>query len=219
MAILRTSSARALTWALVSLIALVNNENAVACYVHTGQYQGLQIENAASIPVSVATRRAILAGEIEDIPRTTRQERIEALKRLAYIVSVFGNISQEKPVHAPTTSFSVFLTESGLWTRFYAEDKSWNVQQHRTSPEPGDTVVVISDPAMMSLLKGEIDPEKATKLGVLHAEGDVASIESSLTAFGHLISAFASSNYANFNLRNMIKAPASFQKTVIIHPL
>ena len=213
------SRARALTWALVSLIALVNNENAVACYVHTGQYQGLQIENAASIPVSVATRRAILAGEIEDIPRTTREERIEALKRLAYIVSVFGNISQEKPAHPPATSFSIFLTESGLWTRFYAEDMSWIVQQHRTSSEPGDTVIVISDPAMMALLKGEINSKMANELGVLITEGDKENSKTSLIAFGQLTSAFASSNYANFDLRKMIKAPTSFQEAIFIHPL
>ena len=204
------SSARALTCALVLIIALVNNEQANACYVHAGQYQGLQIENAASIPVSVATRRAILAGEIEDIPRNTRQERIEALQRLGFIVSVFGNYSKKRPVLA-VASFSVFLTESGLWTRFYAKDKYWIVQHHINSPQPGDTIIVISDPAMVALLSGKIKPKMASELGVLHAQGNEEGIKSSLVAFEDFTSAFASSHYAQFDLRRMIKVPVSFQ--------
>ena len=204
------SGARALTCALVLIIAPVNSEQATACYVHSGQSQGLQVENAASIPVSVATRRAILAGEIQDIPRNTRQERIEALRRLGFIFSVFGNYSKERPI-LPVASFSVFLTESGMWTRFYVEDKNWIVQHHITSPQPGDTIIVISDPAMVALLKGEIAPDKANELGVLHAQGNEDGIKSSLIAFGDFTSAFANSHYAQFDLSSMIKAPVSFQ--------
>jgi hypothetical protein len=185
------------------LAGLMEGANdAAACYVHKGQYQGLQVSHALSIPVSVSTRQAIVAGDLEDIPRATESNRQAALKQLTAIVGFFGKLSASGPMPS-APDFAVLLTESVLWTGFsVGTEGRWRVHQHLSGPADDDVVIVVSDPTMAALLKGRLSVELAAEKGLIDtAQGSALSQQLSLAAFGQFVDRFAASHYAGFRLK------------------
>lgn len=171
-----------------------------ACYLHGGQMLGLQTAHPLSIPVSVATRRAIESGELPEIPQSSAARREAALQRFTLVFGLFGQISQGHKA-PPAPAFSVFLTESGLWTRFSFDDiQGWKVQQHRSGPTREDLILVAADTLMAALLRGEFSVERAANSGLLDTDASTADARDSLMAFDTLISAFRKTPYARFRL-------------------
>jgi hypothetical protein len=198
-----TSAKACFTAFAVVLVGLAQGTGeAFACYVHRGQYQGLQVSHALSVPVSVSTRQAIVAGNLRDIPRATAGERQLALQQLAAVVGFFGKLSED--TQAPTApDFAVLLTESGLWTGFsITTNDQWRVRQHLSGPKDTDVVIALSDPTMAALLQGRMTVEHAAAQGLLEtAEVSAASQRRSLATFDRFVDRFARSNYAGFQLK------------------
>ena len=188
---------------LVIYSMLYPENSAFACYVHQGQIQGLQTRHELSVPVSVATWQAIHTGQLTDIPRATEEQRLAALQQVSTIVGLFGKYS-ESCSNAAVPGFAVLLTESGLWTGFSAQNKeTWKVRQHLSGPAENDVVLVISDPAMATLLQGKMTVEQSIQNGLLEIS-DVPEAEQSLMCFSHLISKFSQTNLARFKVDGKI---------------
>ena len=191
--------ARCWVFAAVILVA-ISSRQAWGCYVHSGQYQGLQANHALTIPVSVATREAIVSGELRDIPRRDSTQRLLALQQLTTIVGLFARKSSNAEATA-APDFALLLTESGLWTGFSAVgDNAWQVRQHLSGPRENDIILIVSDPAMAALLQGRMSVDQAVQQGVLAASDASPSSQRSLAAFSHFVDGFAQSGFARFRL-------------------
>lgn len=188
-----------------AVVGILSMPQALGCFVHTGSYQGLTVQHALSIPVSLSTREAIVAGELEDIPRDTSGARAAALKQLVAVVGLFGKVSERDNSAAAVPSFAVLLTESGLWTGFRTlEGQGWQVRQHLSGPAAQDVVIVVSDPAMAALLKGDMTVAQAADKGLLRTADGSPESKRSLDAFAGLVDGFAHSPYARFRLKKTL---------------
>jgi len=197
---------RLIGMALIATVGICATGNTSACYVHSGQYQGLTVQHALSVPVSLATRQALVAGDLRDIPRATAEQRTAALKQLTAIVGFFGKQAERGVVAAEDTpGFAVLLTESGLWTGFTPTlSGTWRVRQHLSGPKADDIVIVLSDPTMVALLQGRMTAAQASEKGLLETATESPAGKLSEVAFGQLIDRFARSNYAGFELRRKL---------------
>jgi hypothetical protein len=190
--------------ALIATVGIGAAGKTTACYVHSGQYQGLKVQHALSVPVSLATRQALVDGELRDIPRATAEQRTAALKQLTAVVGFFGKQAERDVVPAADApSFAVLLTESGLWTGFTPTSSGkWQVRQHLSDPGQDDVVIVLSDPTMAALLQGRLTVAQAAERGLLESAASGSSgVKRSEAAFSQLVDRFAQSNYAGFELR------------------
>jgi hypothetical protein len=166
----RAASGALLTTLVAVSSGLILIDEAAACYIHSRQVSGLQVGHPLSIPVSLSTREAIIAGDLLDIPRATEQQRLSSLRELSGAVDDFALLLRDSEF-TKRQDFAVFLTESGLWTGFsYSDDESWRVQQHLSGPGSSDIIIVVSDAAMVALLNGKMTVAQALRSGVLRSE-------------------------------------------------
>ena len=188
-----------------AVVGILSVPPALGCFVLTGSVQGFTVQHALSLPVSLSTRQAIVAGELEDIPRDTTAARTAALQQLVAIVGLFGKVSERHDSASAVPDFAVLLTESGLWTGFNAlAGQGWQVRQHLEGPAAQDVVIVVSDPAMAALLKGNMTVAQAADKGLLRTADGSAESEHSLEAFAALVERFAESPYAKFRLKDKL---------------
>lgn len=194
---------RVIGMALIATVGIGATGKTAACYVHSGQYQLLKVQHALSVPVSLATRQALVAGDLCDIPRATAEQRTAALKQLTAIVGFFGKQAERDAVAAADApSFAILLTESGLWTGFTPTPSgTWQVRQHLSGPKADDVVIVLSDPAMAALLQGRMTAAQASEKGLLETATGSPAGKLSEVAFGQLVDRFARSGYAGFELK------------------
>ncbi len=152
-----------------------------ACKLHTMTLNGLQTGHPASVSVSLATRRAVDNDQITELPRATRQSRLDALADIeAALLSAVATLRHPGSAQAPI--FSLYLTESGHWIRFIPNASGWTPQHHQAGAEGSEVVVIVSDTAMHGLLLHELTVADAQALGVLVATGDQPGKELALTA-------------------------------------
>jgi len=158
---------------IINLVSAYLGREGYEVYTATDGPGGLQTAHPASVTVSVATRKAIDANSIRDIPRHSKQAKLEALRqidrRFHELTEVAKHLaSQESLV------FSVYLTESNHWTRFSYAHNHWVVEVHQPPVSPSEVVVVLSDTALLNLLDKALKMRDAQALG--HIAGDPRAV-------------------------------------------
>lgn len=162
-----------------------------ACMLHTPSISGLQIAHPASVSVSVATRHAVDAKAIKDIPRLSQQAKFEALRKIEDHFHQMTEVAQHLAPQEPLV-FSVYLTESNHWSRFSYTDNSWAVDPHQPAEDQHEVVMVLSDTALMSLLDKSLQLQDAQALGVLALSGDSETQRRVIEIFDRFLDAYAS---------------------------
>lgn len=150
---------------------------------------GLQTAHPASVAVSVATRQAIDAHSIKDIPRLSKQAKLEALQRIEQRFHELTEVAEHLASQEPLV-FSVYLTESNHWTRFNYADNHWVVDAHQPSADPREVVMVLSDTALMNLLDKSLKLREAQALGVLVLSGDADEQQQVTQIFDRFLAAY-----------------------------
>lgn len=171
-----------------TFVSLLGPSIASACALHTSSITGLQVSHPASITVSVATRNAMESGTVVDLGVAGAGEKQKILAQIENAFHRFGEIAQQQQSRGE--SFTVYLTESRLWTRFNISDNGWLVEHHVNGPEKEDTVIVLSDTALKELFDDTLSVKDAEELKLLVVDSDKDVEIVALRSFGQILSAF-----------------------------
>lgn len=161
-----------------------------ACKLHIPtNYDGLGAAHPASVPVSLATRQAVVSKSLVDIPRATKQQKHTAL---AQIEGRFRELIGAAPKIVPDTplAFSIYLTESNHWAHFDYDGNGWTVIEDHPLDHQDDVTLVLSDTALMNLLSKSMEPQKARELGVLAVSGKADAQARVLQVFSRFLDAY-----------------------------
>ena len=173
----------------VALATSVASFPVIACMVHIATIPGgLKTAHPSSVTVSVATRNAINANSIKDIPRHSKQAKLEALQQIEQRFHALTEVAKHM-MSQESLVFSVYLTESNHWTRFIYTDNHWVVNVHQPSVDPHEVVMVFSDTALMGLLDKSLKLRDAQVLGVLVLSGNADEQTQVLQVFDRFLSA------------------------------
>lgn len=177
----------------VALATSVASFSASACMVHIATIPGgLQTAHPASVTVSVATRKAIDANSIRDIPRHSKQAKLEALRQIDRRFHELTEVAK-RLASQDSLVFSVYLTESNHWTRFSHAHNHWVVEVHQPPVIPSEVVVVLSDTALLNLLDKALKMRDAQALGVLALSGNAGEQQLVIRVFDRFLSAYTTS--------------------------
>jgi len=175
----------------VALTASVASFSASGCMLHIPTIPGgLNTAHPASVPVSVATRRAVDAKSIKDIPRVSKQAKFEALQTIGKHFHEMTKVAEHPAPPAPLV-FLVYLTESNHWSHFSYVNNRWAVDDRRPAEGQHDVVIVLSDTALMSLLDKSLQLPEAQSLGVLVLSGDADAKRQVIQIFDRFLAAYA----------------------------
>ena len=174
-----------------AFFSLLGSSLASACALHTSSITGLQVSHPATITVSVATRNAMDLGTVNSLGTPGTEDKNRILTQIEKSFHAFGEIAEQQQVLGE--SFTVYLTESRLWTRFTGSETGWLVEHHRGGPESGDTILVLSDTALQGLFDSTLSVDKAKKLQLLVVDGIQETETTALQSFQQILSAYLQS--------------------------
>ena len=176
----------------VALFSLLGTSLASACALHTSSITGLKVSHTATITVSVATRNAIDSGTVSSLGTPGTEDKDRILAQIENSFHAFGEIAEQQQVLGE--NFTVYLTESRLWTRFTGSETGWLVEHHRVGPENGDTILVLSDTALKGLFDNTLSVDNAKKLQLLVADGTKEANKNALQSFQQILSTYLQSD-------------------------
>lgn len=157
----------------IAITISVASTSALACKIQIPSMPGyMHVSHPASVPVSAATRHAIDENRIADIPRDDKQAKLEALQQIERRFADLTQVAKLPPPHKPL-AFSIFLTESGRWERFQWLGRHWTGDAQNLPQTSRETVIVVSDTALMNLMDRSLTLQEAQALGLLAISGSV----------------------------------------------
>jgi hypothetical protein len=130
------------------------------------QYQG-------SIDVALAIRAAydqdVVGRKAVEQPIPGQAGYWRAATRLGKLRFLLSAAAQREP--PSSSSISVLLFDSSLWSRFSPSERGYDVAVHTNGPNPGDIVVVTSEALLATILEHRLPIATALDRGLIAIEG------------------------------------------------
>jgi hypothetical protein len=173
------------------VVAALATGPADACFLEMGVAGGFVTSDPLTIPVLVAARDAAAGGRIGWFSSRDAEAVRNAILFLSAVPSFAGKTPIGAGVNKP--AFSVLQAQTGYWTRYKVEDNgALAAEGHRAGPGPGDAVIVVSDSALLAILRGRLDFADARETGLLRGRGE--AVESAMSTFEDMVTAFRASS-------------------------
>ncbi|NDR57384.1 hypothetical protein [Aliiruegeria sabulilitoris] len=140
---------------------------AASCSLEALDLSGFSVDHRGSIPIALATRAAIDAGHIAELPKDN-SARYAAL----YVIRLRA-VTHMRRLAARALSggpeLAVLLTQSGAWMRI--NDPRTGARYHASPAAETELTVLVPDTVYAALLDGELTVQRATELGLLRVYG------------------------------------------------
>ncbi|MFD0910875.1 hypothetical protein [Ruegeria arenilitoris] len=140
---------------------------AASCSLEALDLRGFSVDHRGSIPIALATRAAIDAGQIEELPKEN------SARYATLFVIRYKAIAHMRRLTARATSggpeLAVLLTQSGAWMRI--NDPQIGARYHARPAAETEMTVLLPDTVYAALLDGELTVQRATELGLLRVYG------------------------------------------------
>lgn len=143
---------------------------AMACSLEaTADLSGaFAVDHRGSIAVAIATRNAIDAGHIAEIPKEA-SARLAQLKLVQLRAISHVRKAAFRPRKNAGPPVAVLLTQSGAWIRF--NDPRFGAVYHANPATESETALLVPDTVYDALLDGRMSVESATELGLIRVYG------------------------------------------------
>lgn len=168
-------------WAVIGCLSAGPGGSALACG-YDGQYSNPFVQAyPGSLTLALHTQAAIQEGKLLTLPALSGQAGLGRVT--VWLWQLRSKLDQAQLPE----SFSVYLIDSALWTRFEAASGKVLLQSHRV-PADGEPVLLTSETALAAMLRGELSLAKASQLGLLRWSAGLddspmkASVEVALSA-------------------------------------
>ncbi|QUJ67039.1 hypothetical protein KDD30_13225 [Photobacterium sp. GJ3] len=166
---------------------------------------GFSVDHRGSIPIAVATYRAIESGQIAPLPEelTAKRASLERVRQKAiahtYMMTYrYQRMDDSRNGRLPVT---VLLTQSGAWMRFNPSDA---VAAYHTEPaQAGEAVLLLPDMVYAALLSREMNLQTALSLGLVRVY-DTEQRERLIASFSDLFGNPSVSTSVSTNVNNQL---------------
>ncbi len=156
MTVVRTASC----WLLITCLSAGPGGSALACG-YDGQYNNPFVQAyPGSLTLAMNTQRAIQEGTLVPLPVLSGQAGLGRVT--VWLWQLRSKLDQAQLAD----SFSIYLIDSALWTRFEAAGGKVLVQSHRV-PGDGEPVLLTSEATLAAMLRGEMSLAQARQHGLL----------------------------------------------------
>ncbi|MDO6708071.1 hypothetical protein [Photobacterium sp. 1_MG-2023] len=167
--------------------------SAIACSLELIDL-GFSVDHRGSIPIAVATYRAIESGQIAPLPeeRTAKRAALERVrqKAIAHTYMMTYRYQRMDATRYGGVPLTVLLTQSGAWMRF---NPSGAVATYHTEPaQAGEAVLLLPDTVYAALLSGEMALQTAIALGLVRVY-DTEQRDNVITSFSDLFAHLSAS--------------------------
>lgn len=159
---------------------------ATACFLELG-IAGIATGDPLAIPVLIATRAAAEAGAVPVLDMADRERLNRAIMILGYVPGVLDGAK----VDLPPVTFSVLQAQSGYWSRYTISDGVVSAEPHSSAPGKDETVLVVSDAALLAILQGSGTAVSLSQAGAFQSRG--ADAGQAHDAYLELLDHFAAS--------------------------
>lgn len=147
-------------WALMFCLSAGPSGSALACG-YDGQTNNPFVQAyPGSLTLAMNTQRAIQDGTLVSLPVLSGQAGLGRVT--VWLWQLRSKLAQAQL----PDSFSLYLIDSALWTRFEAAGGKVLVQSHRI-PGDGEPVLLTSEATLAALLRGDISLAQARQQGLL----------------------------------------------------
>ena len=138
-----------------------------SCSLEALDLRGFSVDHRGSVPIALATRAAIDAGQIEELPKEN------SARYATLFVIRYKAIAHMRRLTARATSggpeLAVLLTQSGAWMRI--NDPQIGARYHARPAAETEMTVLLPDTVYAALLDGELTVQRATEMGLLRVYG------------------------------------------------
>ncbi len=140
---------------------------AASCSLEALDLRGFSVEHRGSIPIALATRAAIEAGQIAELPKDNlaRYEALLVIRDRATLH--MQRLAADVLLGGP--ELAVLLTQSGAWMRI--NDPRTGARYHASPAAETEMTVLVPDMVYAALLDGELTVQRATEMGLLRVYG------------------------------------------------
>lgn len=154
-----------------------------SCSLEALDLRGFSVDHRGSIPIALATRAAIDAGQIEELPKedSARYKVLSVIRDRA--AAHMQRLAAEVLLGGP--ELAVLLTQSGAWMRI--NDPRSGAQYHASPAADTESAVLVPDTVYVSLLDGEMTVKQAADLGLLRVYG-TEDRDAAIHAFANALS-------------------------------
>lgn len=167
----RNTPCRTLAVSAVFIAAVATASPSAACGYHGTLGDGFSALHSSSINVAIAIRDAADENLLDREIVAPKLSDLLALHRATARLQRLRNALQSTSADMAVPSFSLLLVESGMWSRYLAEEGRLRLAAHTDAPPAGEAVVVTGNAVLAAIGAGRLTVEDAMHRGLIVVDG------------------------------------------------